>query len=87
MKGKEIIHANIKITHKKKKITIPGVLILIDDTVYNNKRVLKKYGIKEEVIIEEIEKITSLGFQNITDQSTSFEKSDESRNKITGAYE
>lgn len=87
MIGKEIIQANITVTHKKKKLKILGVVILVDDKIFTSMRVLKKYGIKEAIAIDEIEKIISLGFQNITDQSTSFEKSDQKRNNITGAYE
>jgi len=87
MKGKEIIHANIKVTHKKKQIKITDIVILSDDKIFNNKRVLKKYGIKDPIAIDEIEVISSLGFQNSTSEFATVKKSDEKRNEITGAYE
>ena len=88
MERKEIYFANIVVLNKNKKQTINKVVYKEEDGFYRNIRVLRKNGIKEDFVkVVSFEIIHSMGFDNITTESMSFNKSDEKRNNITGAYE
>lgn len=86
--AREIFFANLKVQNKGKLQIIENVVYKETDGYFRNIRVLRQYGIKEDFIkVISFEVIKSMGFENITLESTSFIKSDEKRNNITGAYE
>ena len=54
----------------------------------DHKKIIDKLNLKEDLIIEKIDKIKSLGYKNKSSSYTKATQNDNnSRNKITGAYE
>lgn len=85
---KEIFYCNLTVIHKGKRIIIPECIYKDDDNGhYWHQKNLAKYGIKEKVKVEKMEIIHSMGFEILPSDGIEVTKSDETRNKITGAYE
>lgn len=55
--------------------------------IQDDKLVIRKFNVKEDLIIKSIEIISYHGFKNKSKEFTEVKKSDEKRNTITGAYE
>ena len=83
----EIVYCDLTIIHKGVKYTLEGVVYKNDGNLFYKKSYLKKLNIKEPVEVVDIRVISRLGFENKSKAFTEVKKSDEKRNKITGAYE
>jgi hypothetical protein len=80
---KEIIYCNLTLKKGKEIIELKNVVYKYNDGFFKNSRL----GIKEPLKVLKVEKIVSLGFENKLKSYTEVKKSNEKRNKITGAYE
>jgi len=83
----EIVFCDLTIMHNGKLHKLKNVIYKNNGEPLLNQRFLKYLKIKEPVKIEEIRVISRLGFENKSKDFTSVKGSDETRNKITGAYE
>jgi hypothetical protein len=75
MERKEIFYCNLTILKNNKKEIISEVVFKNIDGFYKGNKVL------------DIDIISVLGYENLTNDYTEIKKSDEKRNNITGAYE
>ena len=78
----EIFHANLLVQDGKTQKWVKSVVYKETDGYFHNKRYFK-----EPVKVLKVDIIKSLGFDAVDLQYTEVTKSDETRNKITGAYE
>jgi hypothetical protein len=83
MDRKEIIFCNLTLQNGKEKIHLKNVVYKNENGYFKNIRL----GIKEPLKVISIEVIKSLGYENLSNEYTEVNKSNEIRNKITGAYE
>jgi len=72
---KEILYCNLTVIKDKKQSVLKECVYLDGDIEYKGMRVIK------------VEIIKSLGFSQFNNGFNEIAKSDEKRNKITGAYE
>jgi hypothetical protein len=75
MERKKIFYCNLTILKDKKKEIIKEVVFKNIDGFYKGNKVL------------DIDIISVLGYENLTNDYTEIKKSDEKRNNITGAYD
>jgi hypothetical protein len=75
MERKKILYCNLTILKNNKKEIISEVVFKNVDGFYKGNKVL------------DIDIISVLGYENLTNDYTEIKKSDEKRNNITGAYE
>jgi hypothetical protein len=75
MERKKILYCNLTVLKDKKKQIINEVVFKNVDGFYKGNKVLN------------IDIISVLGYENLTNYYTEIKKSDEKRNNITGAYE
>lgn len=87
IQDKEIVYCNLKFKYKNKVFNLEEVVYKKTDGYYYNRRILDPLNVKEKVLVYDIEIIKRLGFENKSKGFTEVKKSDEQRNKITGAYE
>lgn len=80
--SKEIFYCNLEVLHEGNTVKVKDVVYKDVDGYYYN---IPKF--KKPVKVLNIEVIKSLGFENTSTQYSYVQKSDEKRNKITGAYE
>ena len=84
MKRKEIFYCNLTLQNGKEKI-------ILDEVVYKQNENLTfkntRLGIKKPLKVLKVDIIKSLGFENSKSGYTEAKKSNEERNKITGAYD
>ena len=83
----EIVFCDLTIIHKGTKHKLEKVVYKNDGNLFYKRNYLEKLKIKEPVKIEDIKVISRLGFENKAKGFTEVKRSDETRNKITGAYE
>ncbi len=83
MERKEIFYCNLTLQNGKDIIELKKVVYKKQDGYFKNVRL----GIKEPLKVIKIDVITSLGFENLSNEYTEVKQSNEKRNKITGAYE
>jgi hypothetical protein len=83
MERKEIFYCNLTLQNGKDTIELNKVVYKEENGYFKNIRL----GIKEPLKVLKIDIITSLGFENLTNEFTEVKKSNEKRNEITGAYE
>ena len=83
MKRKEIFYCNLTLQNGKDTIELNKVVYKEENGYFKNIRL----GIKEPLKVIKIDIITSLGFENLSNEFTEVKKSNEKRNEITGAYE
>jgi len=83
----EIVFCDLIIIHKGKKHKLEKVVYKNDGNLFYKKTLLDKLKITEPVKVEDIKIISRLGFENKSKGFTEVKGSDETRNKITGAYE
>ena len=83
MERKEIFYCNLTLQDDKNNIYLKNVVYKYEDGYFKNIRL----GIKIPLKVLKIDVITSLGFENLTNEFTEVKKSNEKRNEITGAYE
>jgi hypothetical protein len=75
MKGKEIFYCDLIVIKNNKQVKIENVVWMETETEY------------KKMIIKEVIKHKSLGFQSLQKDYTEVSKSNEKRNNITGAYD
>jgi hypothetical protein len=75
MERKKILYCNLTVLKDKKKKIINEVVFKNVDGFYKGNKVL------------DIDIISVLGYENLTNDYTEIKKSDEKRNNITGAYD
>ena len=80
--AREIFYCNLKVLNENQIVDVKEVVYKDVDGYYRNMKLFKK-----PVKVLNIHIIKSLGFENVTSEFTSVQKSDEKRNNITGAYE
>jgi len=80
--AREIFYCNLKVLNDNQVVDVKEVVYKDVDGYYRNMKLFKK-----PVKVLNIDIIKSLGFENVTSEFTSVQKSDEKRNNITGAYE
>jgi hypothetical protein len=83
MKRKEIFYCNLTLQDGKNTIELKKVVYKEEEGYFKNVRL----GIKEPLKVIKIDIITSLGFENLSNEYTEVKQSNEKRNNITGAYE
>ena len=83
MERKEIVFCNLILQNGKDKIHLKNVVYKDEGGYFKNIRL----GIKEPLKVLNVEVIKSLGYENKSNEYTEVNKSNEIRNKITGAYE
>lgn len=83
----EIVFCDLTIIHKGIKHKLEEVVYKNDGNLFYKRSHLEKLKIKEPVKVEDIKVISRLGFENKSKGFTEVKGSDETRNKITGAYE
>ena len=83
MERKEIFYCNLTLQDGKDIIELNKVVYKEENGYFKNIRL----GIKEPLKVLKIDIITSLGFENLSNEFTEVKKSNEKRNEITGAYE
>lgn len=83
MERKEIFYCNLTLQNGKDIIELNKVVYKEENGYFKNIRL----GIKEPLKVLKIDIITSLGFENLSNEFTEVKKSNEKRNEITGAYE
>ncbi len=83
MERKEIFYCNLTLQNGKDTIYLKNVVYKEEDGFFKNIRL----GIKEPLKVIKIDVISSLGFENLSNEYTEVKQSSEKRNKITGAYE
>lgn len=87
LRDREIVYANLKLEHKGKVIELNEVVYKNADGYYYHRALLKPFKITERVKVLDVEILARLGFENKNIGFTRAAKSEEQRNKITGAYE
>ena len=80
--AREIFYCNLTVLHNKKEIVLKEVVYKETDGYYR-----KKSLFADPVKVLKVDIIKSLGFEVEQSGHTEVKKSDEQRNKITGAYE
>ena len=75
MERKKILYCNLTVLKDKKKQIINEVVFKNVDGFYKGNKVLN------------IDIISVLGYENLSNDYTEIKKSDEKRNNITGAYD
>ena len=83
----EIVFCDLTIIHKGTKHELKKVVYKNDGDLFYKRSYLEKLKIKEPVKVEDVKVISRLGFENKAKGFTEVKRSDEQRNKITGAYE
>ena len=83
MERKEIFYCDLTLQNGKNTIELKKVVYKEEDGYFKNIRL----GIKEPLKVIKIDVITSLGFENLSNEYTEVKQSDEKRNRITGGYE
>jgi hypothetical protein len=84
----EIVYCDLIIIHKKKEYKIKNVIYKNDQSgLFNKKKYLDRLNIQNSAEIKSINILCRLGFESKTKGYTEVLKSQENRNKITGAYE
>jgi hypothetical protein len=83
MERKEIFYCNLTLQNGKNNIELQKVVYKEEDGYFKNIRL----GIKEPLKVIKVDVITSLGFENLSNEYTEVKQSKEKRNNITGAYE
>ena len=83
----EIVYCNLTIKHKGKTHILNEVVYKNSGGLYYRPTELKKLKIKDPVNVVSVSVIERLGFENKQNGHTKVKKSNENRNKITGAYE
>lgn len=83
MQRREIFYCNLTLQNGKETIFLKNVVYKYEDGYFKNIRL----GIKNPLKVLKIDIITSLGFENLSNEYTEVKKSDEKRNTTTGAYE
>ena len=83
MERKEIFYCDLTLQNGKNTIKLNKVVYKEENGYFKNIRL----GIKEPLKVINIDVITSLGFENLSNEYTEVKQSNEKRNKITGAYE
>tara|TARA_R110000772_G_scaffold36098_6_gene86671 strand:+ start:2118 stop:2393 length:276 start_codon:yes stop_codon:yes gene_type:complete len=83
----EIVYCDLTITHKGHKHKIKKVVYKNEGKPIYKGRLLRELKINEPVKIINIYVISRHGFENKSKEYTEVKRSDETRNKITGAYE
>lgn len=87
LKQGEIVYCNLKFKFKKKEYELKEVVYKLTDGLFYNRRLLSPLKIYERVLVYDVEILARLGFENKNLGYTKAKKSNEQRNKITGAYE
>lgn len=80
--AREIFYCNLKVLNDNQVVDVKEVVYKDVDGYYRNMKLFKK-----PVKVLNIDIIKILGFENVTSEFTSVQKSEEKRNNITGAYE
>jgi hypothetical protein len=83
MERKEIFYCNLTLKDGKNNIELQKVVYKEEDGYFKNIRL----GIKEPLKVIKVDVITSLGFENLSNEYTEVKQSNEKRNRITGGYE
>jgi hypothetical protein len=83
MERKEIFYCNLTLQDGKNTIELKKIVYKEEEGYFKNVRL----GIKEPLKVIKIDIITSLGFENLSNEYTEVKQSNEKRNNITGAYE
>ena len=84
----EIVYCNLKFIFNKKEYELKEIVYKQTDGFFYNKRLLQPLKIDEKVRVYDIEILARLGFENGNTGYTKAIKNDNNtRNKITGAYE
>jgi len=83
----EIVFCDLIINYKGNKYNLEKVVYKNDGNLFYNRKYLEKLKIKEPVKVKDVKVISRLGFENKSKGFTEVKGSDETRNKITGAYE
>ena len=87
IKQGEIVYCNLKFRFDKKVYELKEIVYKQTDGFFYNRRLLEPFKIKESVRVFDVEILARLGFENKSLGHTEAVKSNEQRNKITGAYE
>ena len=87
IKQGEIVYCNLKFRFDKKVYELKEIVYKQTDGFFYNRRLLEPLKIKESVRVFDVEILARLGFENKSLGHTEAVKSNEQRNKITGAYE
>lgn len=87
IKQGEIVYCNLKFRFDKKVYELKEIVYKQTDGFFYNRRLLEPLKIKESVRVFDVEILARLGFENKSLGHTEAIKSNEQRNKITGAYE
>lgn len=87
IKQGEIVYCNLKFRYKKKEYELKDVVYKQENGFFYNRRLMQPLKIEDEVRVYDIEVLARLGFENKNLGYTEVKKSNEQRNKITGAYE
>ena len=87
IKKGEIVYCNLKFRYKKKEYELKDVVYKQENGFFYNRRLMQPLKIDDEVRVYDIEILARLGFENKNLGYTEVKKSNEQRNKITGAYE
>jgi len=83
----EIVYCDLTIMHKGNKHYLKKVVYKNEGKPIYKGRLLRELKIEEPVEIIKIHVISRHGFENKSKEYTEVKGSDETRNKITGAYE
>jgi hypothetical protein len=81
--AKEIFYCNLTVLFKGKPVELKEVVYKETDGYYRKKTLFKE----EPVKVIKVDVIKSLGFSVEQNGHTEVKKSDEQRNKVTGAYD
>ena len=88
IKQGEIVYCNLKFMFDKKEYKLKEVVYKQEDGFFYNRRLLQPLKIDEKVRVYDVEILARLGFENKNIGYTKAVKNDNNtRNKITGAYE
>ena len=87
IKKGEIVHCNLKFKHNKKEYKLNEIVYKETDGYFYCRRLMQPLKIDKPVRVYDIEVLQRLGFENKSVGYTEVKKSNEQRNKITGAYE
>ena len=88
IKQGEIVYCNLKFIFDKKEYKLKEVVYKQEDGFFYNRRLLQPLKIDEKVRVYDVEILARLGFENKNIGYTKAVKNDNNtRNKITGAYE
>lgn len=80
--AREIFYCNLRVLYEEEVVIVKEVIYKDVDGYYKDNKLFKT-----PVKVLKIDVIKSLGFENISKEYTSVQKSDEKRNNISGTYE